>query len=184
MTTYLTADTHFGHAGILSPRMARPRPFASIAEHDEAIVANWNAVVRPDDEVWHLGDFAFDCPFEHAAAVFARLNGTKRLVVGNHERLGRRLPWASQHEALVQTVIEGRRCVLLHYAMRAWPGIWRGALHLYGHTHGSLPGTRRSCDVGVDVWDFRPVTLTEILDAMALSDTWPEELQGVEEARG
>ena len=156
--------------------MAQPRPFASIEEHDETLIANWNAVVRPEDTVWHLGDFAFNCSLEHARKCFDGLNGIKHLVVGNHEKLGRKLAWASQHEALVQTLIDGRRCVLLHYALRAWPGIWRGALHLYGHTHGSLPGTRRSCDVGVDAWDFRPVTLPEILDQMALSDQWPEEL--------
>ncbi|MCE4224046.1 metallophosphoesterase [Methylobacterium sp. C25] len=184
MAVFFTADTHFGHEGILAPRMARPRPFAGIEAHDEAIVARWNDVVRPEDEVWHLGDFAFSCSFEHASATFARLNGTKHLVVGNHEKLGRRLPWASQHEGIHQIAVDGHRLVLCHYAMRAWPGIWRGALHLYGHTHGSLSGTRRSCDVGVDVWDYRPVTLPEILDAMALSDTWPEELQGSEQATG
>lgn len=183
MTIYLTADTHVGHTGILSSRMARPRPFASIAEHDEAIVERWNALVRPEDEVWHLGDFAFDCSLEHARSVFDRLNGTKHLIIGNHERLGRRLPWASQHDGIHQIAVDGRRLVLCHYAMRVWPGIWRGALHLYGHTHGSLPGTRRSADVGVDCWDLRPVALPEILDAMALSDAWPEELAGSEEAR-
>lgn len=182
MTTFFTADTHFGHAGILSPRMARPRPFASIEEHDEALVARWNAAIRPEDAVWHLGDFAFDCTTAHATAIFERLNGTKRLIVGNHERLGLRLPWTSQHEGIHQVAVEGRRLVLCHYAMRAWPGVWRGALQLYGHTHASLPGTRRSCDVGVDAWEFQPVTLPDIIDAMALSDTWPEELQGIEPA--
>lgn len=184
MTTFQTADTHFGHSGILSPRMTSPRPFASIEEHDETLIANWNAVVRPDDEVWHLGDFAMDCTPAYARKCFDRLNGTKRLVIGNHERLGRRLPWASQHDGIHQTVIDGNRLVLCHYAMRAWPGIWRGALHLFGHTHGSLPGTRRSADVGVDCWDFRPVGMNEILGRMALSDTWPEELQGSAEAGG
>lgn len=182
MTTFLTADTHFGHAGILSTRMAHPRPFDSIEHHDEVLIQRWNAVVRPGDEVWHLGDFAMDCTPAYARRCFDRLNGTKHLVIGNHERLGRRLPWASQHEALVQTIIEGHRTVLLHYALRAWPGIWRGAIHLYGHTHGSLPGTRRSTDVGVDCWDFRPPSMPEILDAMVLSHTWPEELQGSEQA--
>ncbi|KRP89238.1 hypothetical protein AOQ73_26835 [Bradyrhizobium pachyrhizi] len=33
----------------------------------------------------------------------------------------------------------------------------RGAIHVYGHSHGKLPGNGASCDVGVDRWDFRPV---------------------------
>ena len=59
--TFFTSDSHFGHASVLAPRMDRPRPFATIEEHDEALVAAWNAVVRPDDIVWHLGDFAYRC---------------------------------------------------------------------------------------------------------------------------
>ena len=41
----------------------------------------------------------------------------------------------------------------------------------------SLPGTKRSCDVGVDAWDYRPVRLAEILVAMDRNETWPEELR-------
>jgi hypothetical protein len=54
-----------------------------------------------------------------------------------------------------------------HYAHRVWPNFWHGDLHLYVHSHGSLPGTRTSEDVSVDCWDWRPVTLGEILERMA-----------------
>jgi calcineurin-like phosphoesterase family protein len=56
---------------------------------------------------------------------------------------------------------------LSHYAHRVWPHSWHGDLHLYGHSHGSLPGTPTSEDVGVDCWDWGPVTLDRILDRMA-----------------
>jgi len=92
--TFFSSDSHIGHASILSPRFDRPRPFPSIEAHDEALVAAWNAVVRPDDIVWHLGDFAYKCRLEYAAAVFSRLKGRKRLVRGNHDfGLGERLAW-------------------------------------------------------------------------------------------
>ncbi len=74
--------------------------------------------------------------------------------------------------------VEGSRLFLCHYAMRAWPGIWRGTLHLFGHTHASLPDTRRSADVGVDACNFRPVRLDEIRGRMAEARDWPEELAG------
>jgi len=67
--TLLCADTHFGHKGMLSPRMPRPRPFETIEAHDEALVAAWNKFVRLDDIVWHLGDFAYKCGLEHAATI-------------------------------------------------------------------------------------------------------------------
>jgi hypothetical protein len=58
------------------------------------------------------------------------------------------------------------------FGRRSWVPIGRrlthyGALHLYGHSHGSLPGCGRSLDVGVDCWDWRPATVPEILERMA-----------------
>ncbi|WP_348625446.1 hypothetical protein [Methylobacterium sp. 88A] len=44
--------------------MARPRPFETIEAHDEALVAAWNKAARPDDIVWHLGDFAYMCSLD------------------------------------------------------------------------------------------------------------------------
>jgi len=61
-----------------------------------------------------------------------------------------------------EVTIEGRRIVLCHYAMRAWPGQHKGALQLYGHSHGKLPGTPQSTDVGVDCWGFQPIRLDHI----------------------
>ncbi|WP_449411810.1 metallophosphoesterase family protein [Methylobacterium komagatae] len=173
MAIFFTADTHFGHAGILG---AMGRPFASIAEHDSLLIEAWNSTVRPGDTVYHLGDFARG-PAEAAERVFRRLNGRKCLVVGNHDRKARRLPWAEQHEGIYEAAIEGRHVVMCHYPLRSWARCFRGSLHLFGHTHGRLPGTTQSCDVGVDVWGYRPTSLSAILDQMALSDVTPEELR-------
>ncbi len=173
MTTYLTADTHFGHTGILG---MTGRPFASIEEHDEALIAAWNAVVAPRDEVWHLGDFALGASPERCAQIFRRLRGRKILVRGNHDK--KRvldLPWHEQH-MLATPKIEGQRVVLCHYPMRAWPGAFRGSIHLFGHTHGLLPDTAQSCDVGVDRWSYRPASLEEIRARLAATAVVPEEL--------
>ena len=59
--TFFTSDNHFGQTGILKVGMVRPRPFASIEDHDEALIRAWKAVVPPTDIVWHLGDFACTC---------------------------------------------------------------------------------------------------------------------------
>ncbi|GJD65778.1 metallophosphoesterase [Methylobacterium frigidaeris] len=189
MPVFFTADLHLNHGHLLRADVARPRPFASVEEHDEAIISRWNATVRSaSDDVYVLGDFALGLDSEGLERVFRRLRGRKHLIVGNHDPARTvRLPWSSKPADLRRVAVDagGRRydVTLCHYPMRAWNRIHHGALHLYGHTHGSLPGTRRSCDVGVDCWDFRPVALPEILDAMALSDVWPEELAGSDEAQ-
>ncbi len=178
MAVFFTADTHFGDTHILRQR---GRLFASIAEHDETLVANWNAAVGPDDEVWHVGDFAAHAERSHCAAIFARLNGIKRLVRGNHDsNRVLDLPWADPPVESVRVTLreEGRewRLFLAHYAHRAWPGLWRGTRHLYGHTHGTLPDTTRSCDVGVDAWDYRPVGLAALAARQDAATLVPEEL--------
>ena len=82
MRTLFTADTHFGHAGA---RALYRRPFASVAEMDLAMIASWNAAVAPDDEVWHLGDFAVRRSAEQVADLLARLHGRKHLLIGNND---------------------------------------------------------------------------------------------------
>ena len=178
MTTFFTADTHFGHVKLLRTRPA----FATIEAHDEAIVARWNACVRPDDVVWHLGDVVHGPSREQCGALFARLNGRKRLVAGNHDtNRVRELPWdgpvvESERLTLKDSAGREHRLFLAHYAHRAWPGVWRGVRHLFGHTHASLPGTSQSCDVGVDAWDYAPASLEAVLARQDATPDKPEEV--------
>ena len=150
--------------------------------HDEALIARWNATVAADDEVWHLGDFANGGSREYVAAVFARLNGRKRLVRGNHDtNRVLELPWCEPPvESLRLSLRDAAgaewRLFLAHYAHRAWPGLWRGARHFYGHTHGRIPDTQRSCDVGVDAWDYCPVDLATAVARQDAASVVPDEL--------
>jgi calcineurin-like phosphoesterase family protein len=179
MALFFTSDTHFGDA----PRLrVDKRPFASVTEMDRILVERWNETVAPDDEVWHLGDFAGDAGRAYCAEIFSRLAGIKRLIVGNHDTkrvLG--LAWADPPAPSARiTVRDGAieyRLFLSHYAHRAWPGLWRGTRHLYGHSHGSLADTSRSCDVGVDAWGYRPVRIDAIVARQEAAEVLPEELQ-------
>ncbi|NDW07360.1 metallophosphoesterase [Jiella pacifica] len=157
--TFFTADHHFGHEGVI--RMSG-RPFASIDEMNRELVARWNAVVAPGDTVWHLGDFSYKMPIVDAEKIFRLLNGRKYLVVGNHDRASvREWPWESVHD-LHEIAVDGRRVVICHYPLAEWPGFFRDAIHLFGHVHGNRQ-VAGAVDVGVDNWDFRPVSLDEIL---------------------
>ncbi len=161
MATYFTSDTHFGDMRVLR---FDHRPFATLAEHDEALVARWNGRVGPGDTVWHLGDFALGPTPERAAAILDALAGEKHLVAGNNDDAATlALPgWASvRHYA--ELVVEDRRLVLCHYAFRTWNGMGRGAVNLHGHSHAKLTPIPKQYDVGVDAQGFRPVTLPEVL---------------------
>nr|WP_294549105.1 metallophosphoesterase family protein [uncultured Rhodopila sp.] len=162
MAIFFTADTHFNHAGALA---LYRRPFASVAEMNAAMIARWNRTVGPDDEVWHLGDFALKTAAADAAALLRALNGRKHLVQGNNDTPEIAvLPEWSSSQAYVEIEAEGRRVVLCHFAFRTWNGMKKGALNLHGHSHGRLKPLPRQADVGVDVRDFRPVRLAELRD--------------------
>ena len=159
MAVFFTADTHFGdHRTINIQR----RPFASVMEMNALLIANWNAVVGPDDVIWHLGDVCrrlADLP-----ALLATLNGTKHLLRGNNDpaEIGDIAGWASVRD-YAEIEEAGRRLVLGHYPFRSWNGQHRGAINLHGHSHGRLKPMLRQFDVGVDARKFRPVGLAELL---------------------
>jgi calcineurin-like phosphoesterase family protein len=164
MATFLIADTHFGHAGII--RLCN-RPFADAQQMDAAMISCWNAAVRKDDTVIHLGDFAHRYPADKLPALFETLNGKKYLIKGNHDgKETLALPWQSVRD-IAYASIDSQNLVLCHFAMRTWPRIRRGALMLFGHSHGRLPGNVQSCDVGVDVMGFAPVRLSTIKNYLA-----------------
>jgi calcineurin-like phosphoesterase family protein len=160
MAVFFTADSHFGHGGALG--LFR-RPFASVGAMDEAMIERWNARVGPADEVWHLGDFAVRRPPAEMARILAALHGKVHLIAGNNDgpaTLG--LGFASVHHYL-ELELEGVQLVLCHYPLRSWNRMARGALDLHGHSHGRLQPLPRQLDVGVDVWDFRPIPLAQVL---------------------
>lgn len=164
MSTFLISDTHFCHSAII--RMCA-RPFSDVREMDECMIASWNGVVRPDDTVIHLGDFAHRAEPDRLQKLFARLHGRKHLIRGNHDNAATQaLPWESQRDIAFAS-IDSQNLVLCHYAMRTWPKIRKGALQLYGHSHGRLPGNTQSADIGVDVMGFTPLRLAQIKDYLA-----------------
>ena len=165
MTTWFTADTHFGHGGALG---LFKRPFASVAAMDEALVARWNERVAPADDVWHLGDFAVLTAKARregrAAALLDRLHGHKRLIAGNNDGDDiRTLPAWLDVADYAEVTVDGTPLVLCHYAFRSWRNQHRGWWNLHGHSHGALKPLTRQRDVGVDVHDFAPVRLAQLM---------------------
>lgn len=79
---WFTSDTHFFHDNIIA---YCGRPFANSEIMNECLIENWNSVVKPHHKVYHLGDVGMGCKDDELHNVLSRLNGKKRLILGNHD---------------------------------------------------------------------------------------------------
>ena len=181
MTQYISADHHLGHAGIIG--LAK-RPFDDIDHMNEELIAAWNSVVRPADEVFHLGDLISERDIDKALVLLMRLNGTIYLIPGNHDRFLRDLDEENRPSVKLELLpplfrlnYNHTKIWLSHYPLRAWEGSFKGALHLYGHTHNTLEADRlpRSMDVGVDARGYYPLSVDEIWRKLSKEPIIPEE---------
>src|SRR4051794_39894798 len=92
-TIRFAGDHHFGHAKLLSFENAdgsHVRPgFRDVEHMNETMIANHTRVVGAADRVYFLGDVGFGKAT--LAAVLPRLNGRKRLILGNHDYSDRQM---------------------------------------------------------------------------------------------
>ena len=147
---WFTADQHFDHKNIIQ---LCKRPFNSIEEMNETLVQNWNNVVANDDTVYVLGDFTWKYPFTRVE----QLNGKKIFIIGGHDK-------GLKGEKLLEVKIEEQWFILCHYPLYSWNKEYYGSIHLHGHNHNNpIEYKRNRINVGVDVWDFYPVSLDKIL---------------------
>lgn len=146
---WFTSDLHFSHKKIVE--YTNRGVFTSQEKHDDDIVQLWNSQVSKHDIVYELGDFVFNCrDLAEWQKVVSRLNGRIIHIKGNHD--SSKVLRDSGHEwyDLKRVKVGKQHIVLCHFAMRVWDMYHHGAWHLYGHSHGSLPGVGRSIDVGLD----------------------------------
>ena len=186
MSTFFTADLHFGHANIIR---YCGRPFADADEMDAEIIKRCNKVVTPNDTLYILGDLGFLSVDEQIKRI-SQMNGKKHLIWGNHDAKGYQDRQKLVDACFVRAddlrrikanyrgadgYMRAARIVLCHYAMRVWDGSFHGSWHLYGHSHGTLPDNPYSLsfDVGVDCWDFYPVSISEVAETMAKKSWTP-----------
>ncbi len=159
-----TADTHFGHDNII--RFC-DRPFKDANHMDEELVKNWNERVRPDQIVFHLGDFSFKNR-SNIPHLLDRLNGEVILLQGNHDK-PKDLKYFKEVHDLAEVVIEDQRIIMCHYAMQVWNHSSRGSWCIHGHSHGTLTPnwSRKITDIGVDSWGYKPVSFSQLQTEMA-----------------
>ena len=165
MNYWFISDTHFFHENILE---YSNRPFKDIEEHNEHLIQNWNEYVKPEDTVYHLGDFSLGTDFDSLEAICGSLNGFIHLVPGNHDT-NRKLEIYGRYFTIEPPLLHLRKpnVVLCHYPLAVWHGSHFGTPHLHGHSHGSYVSEGKIIDVGVDVAPkYRPKSWEELKDIL------------------
>jgi calcineurin-like phosphoesterase family protein len=131
---WVVSDMHFWHRKILSHH-PETRKGDTIADHNAILIAEWNAVVKPDDIVFVLGDFSFG-KREETEAILEQLNGRIIWIAGNHDYNVLKSDRYPYHHYF-QVVYDGTLVCMMHYPIAGWNGQGRGAVMLHGHSHGS-----------------------------------------------
>lgn len=168
---WFIADTHFNHKTILNFKNSegKPlRPFSNLEEMNETIIDNWNKLVKPQDKIYHLGDVIFGNHIEYNN-ILKRLNGKKRLILGNHDCNKERflIPYFQKMHGVRHLNIEGNSLILSHIPIHI-DSLKRFRLNIHGHCHDShVKEAREECsyvNVCVENTNYKPVNLEEIIN--------------------
>jgi calcineurin-like phosphoesterase family protein len=190
---YFTADNHFDHANIIKycgrtlfmteedlimynkvKNLSREeqRKFMvskeSLQNMNLEQIRRWNEVVKKGDTVYQNGDFCLSRSSETPDAMKdpfnyyrEQLNGNIIFIRGNHDK-------NNKNKTIIENLVinyGGERIFLTHNPVHANPSY---KINLVGHIHTNwkvlaLNNNSTMINVGVDVWDFRPITINEIL---------------------
>ncbi len=158
-----------------------------LVEMNEVLIERNNSVVKKSSRVYDLGDFILNATLEQAMAIRNRLVGQHFLLEGNHDGIAVEMAkhgawiWVKDRKRIDVQIPAGivapdqtkHKILLSHYAHLTWNGSNKGVWHLYGHSHNQLEGWKDralnnmlSFDVGVDCWDYYPVSMEQVIEKM------------------
>lgn len=164
---YFTSDLHLGDQNILT---YEKRPFASVEDMKERIIENFAQTLTPKDDLWIVGDFVKGANTDLAAEFFRRVPGRKHLISGNHDRdTIERMPQWTSVSPFKEMKADGQPVTLCHYPLMTWNGAHHDSdapetlsIQIFGHIHGLTRGWWRCVNVSVELWDYRPATVSQI----------------------
>ena len=164
MTIFLISDTHFDHKNILKFE-EHFRPFKDVNEMNETLISNWNKTVGPNDEVYHVGDFAFGNKFER---IGKRLNGHKYLVLGNHDNTNNIQMYMDAGFSEFYGMVKLDNYILTHCPMHDTELMYYpGKKNVHGHIHSRLVFDKNKpnldyINVSVELTGHKPIALDEL----------------------
>jgi calcineurin-like phosphoesterase family protein len=162
---WFISDTHFGHANFLNFKHTDGeyiRKFDNVKAMDECMTTHWNENIKPGDKVYHLGDVAMGGPA--VVNSIGRLNGHKRLIVGNHDVIKGEL-MNQFHKISMWRVFREYDFICTHVPLRE--DSMMTTFNLHGHIHKHPSPSDRHMNICVEHHDYKPVHLDTILAELA-----------------
>jgi calcineurin-like phosphoesterase family protein len=159
---WFTSDSHFNHANILNfissvDGKSKVRPeFSSVEEMNEAMIERWNKTISPNDKVYHMGDVGFGK--SSLESVLSRLNGKKRLILGNHDYTEKRD--FDLYFKYFQKIMESRRIeslVFTHRPILLGKNEVKIKGNVHGHIHEQVINDPRYLNLSVEQTNYTPV---------------------------
>ena len=162
---WVISDTHFGHDNILNfEGCSRGARFTDVNHMNETIIDNWNRTVGPSDYVYHLGDVFFGSK-EKFEKIMPRLNGSKRLIVGNHDNIPYLTGTGFFKKIVMWYMMPHHRMVLTHVPIHMDPvgnHHEKYDFNVHGHIHDDNSPTRLHKNVCVEKVDYTPQNVEAI----------------------
>jgi calcineurin-like phosphoesterase family protein len=159
---FFIADTHLGHKNIINFesrfREGKLRDFATIEEHDEFLIKNWNNTVGVNDKVYLVGDVAFSSRQD----LLARLSGSIVIVLGNHDYMNK-IPAMLEHEHVkVCGSVEYKGGIISHIPVHT-SQLERWDFNIHGHLHEDVvEDDGRYICVSAEHTDFTPISWEDL----------------------
>ncbi len=174
---YFISDTHFSHHKIID---YCDRPVQNATEMDELMLENINTLVKPTDELYHLGDFGIG-GWSNMTNILRRIKCKNlHFIKGNHDKNmdnDNVKAFFKTFSYYKELNVNKQLLCLSHYPMAEWNSCHRGSYMLHGHSHGSLSyegpiKNKKILDVGVDVHNMKPISLDEVHAIMSKRDIY------------
>lgn len=155
---WVTSDTHFNHSNIIK---YCNRPFSTVREMDEVLIDNWNSVVKQGDKVYHLGDVYMKASKGYIEHILHRLNGNKRLILGNHDNGKDQILQRYFEKVLMWRDFKDFNVLLTHVPVHE-SSIIKNRLNVHGHIHQNpSPKGPYKC-VCVEQTNYTPVNIEDL----------------------